>query len=250
MKMLFLFLSLISFHQYVLSQEVEGFVKDSSGKFLKDVEVGNTKTNEKGFFKTAPHKGYQTYKDGKAVLFFEKKGYASQAQVIDFTEKEIIVEMQEDNLQEISSIKTCGDIKNKNVVGNVFKLFVPRGAKKKNGFDVDYGYYSIGFVKTNQKQYLSGIYQLFPMGNPNPDWIKNSRTISFSRWQNDAGINGVSWFGETNDGEFWRYFAFNFLGSEIVEYKINSKEAKEYFDKIIDNGCIEIPNWVRDGKGK
>jgi hypothetical protein len=226
------------------SQEFQGFVKTDDDKPLKDVSVNAAKTDEKGFFETTAHKGFSTVQDGKGVLYFEKAGYISQSKTVDGSTGEILIKLREANPKDKLTIGNCGNLSGK-IVGNVLNLIVPKGSGKKSGFDVDYGYYTISFGKAENYQYLRGIYQMFPKSNPNPDWIKNSKNIEFKWWQNDSGITGVSWTGETVSGKFWRYFAFDFMGSEIVEYLVDSKEAADYFDRIIEGGCIKIPNWTK-----
>jgi hypothetical protein len=70
-------------------------------------------------------------------------------------------------------------------------------------------------------------------GFPSDDWIITSAETSSRSWRyGDA--EGLDLRGRSKEGKFWRYFGTYGIG---LSYKEASKEAADYFDRIMDSAC-------------
>lgn len=247
----FIFFSCIfsCFANLCFAQQIEGYVKTKDGKPIIDVSVNDERSDAKGFFKTEISTFLKT--DVKGVVLFTKEGFIPKAVAVELSAKNIEVVMDEDIPNERMKVATCGNLAGKKTVGGIYKVFVPKGAKKKSGFDIDYGYFYISFGKGKNKDLLDGMFYFSGSAKRPPnDEIINSKEIKVRVRENSSGILGSDWFGQTDDGNYWRYLGFDLDGGNKISYSVDSMEAANYFDRIIDNGCIKIPDWVKDAKAK
>lgn len=121
------------------------------------------------------------------------------------------------------------------LVGNRFKLKLPKGATLKKGRDIDYSDYAIGFGPKKKRVWLSGIYgPVATSGKVEADWLSASAEVSQRTWK-FADLEGTDAKGKLKNGNYWRYFGM--YGESISYYDVPS-DAAAYFDSIIDNLCF------------
>ncbi|MEP7273060.1 MAG: hypothetical protein ABI882_16290 [Acidobacteriota bacterium] len=116
------------------------------------------------------------------------------------------------------------------------QLLIPSGAREKRGRDIDYEDFSVAYGQGNDQQYLYGIWgPMASRGFPSDSWIVSSAEIAPRSWRfGDAG--GLDLRGRSKEGKFWRYFGTYGIG---LSYKEASKEAAEYFDRIMGSACYQ-----------
>ena len=134
------------------------------------------------------------------------------------------------------SLSACdSSSKSGKLLGDGFKLKLPKGAIVKKGRDVDYSDYAIGFGPKNNRVWLSGIYGPVATSGKAPDnWLSASAEVSQRTWK-FAELEGVDAKGKLKNGNYWRYFG---MFGESIRYYDVPKEAAAYFDGIIDNVCF------------
>ena len=71
------------------------------------------------------------------------------------------------------------------------------------------------------------------LGMPPEEWILNAKEFTERSYKNKGLFTDMR--GRANDGTYWRYIGA--LG-ESIEYSGLTEEAAKYFDKIIDNACM------------
>jgi hypothetical protein len=241
----------------LFAQGVSGHVKNSSGKPLEKVVVQplgrifGAVTNADGFYEV-PFK-IKGLKDGKdyelvysrkdIILVFDKIGYRPKVVNLDEAVSNLDVTLEKETSDETLIVQSCVDDTDKNIrsVGKYLRLSVPKKLKFKTGVDTDYIYYSIGFGEGKNKFWLNGgLGNLY--GSPYPPSFTlgaskeySFRTIIFAEKQ---GKIGLDWRGVTNDGVYWRWIGSAAL-FDAYHYETKSKEAAEFFDKILDNLCLQ-----------
>ena len=136
--------------------------------------------------------------------------------------------------QEVNEIAKC---KTSSITGTLgFSLIVrpPKNVKVKKGFDVDYGYYSIGYGPKKARDWLRGIYGPFPAGNVPENLTKGATDVTTRKWKSGR-VNGVDSRGKDAGGKYWRYLG---LWGEAIRYENASKESAKFFDGILDSICF------------
>lgn len=138
--------------------------------------------------------------------------------------------------QEAFSIPACGDTNPKKFVGERLRLTLSKDATLKKGWDIDYGYYYIGFGKKKERVWLSGIFGgMASSGEVSENWLKDSSEVTHRKWIFN-NVKGTDSAGRLANGNYWRYIG---TFGEAVEYYDVSKEAADYFDGILKDLCYE-----------
>src|SRR5262245_13176576 len=213
------------------ASELKGIVKTQAGEPLTDVFI---------FYGRAMRDITQTYNGGtfsipgqSKVIFFRRLGYHPLTKIIDsgVTNLEIVL-FNSQNLEIALPKCQAGESSGKRF-GHSIRLLVPEGAKSKEGFDVDYAYFSIGMRSSSRQVWLNGIYgPMATIGLPPEEWILNA--IEFSeRSYKDKGLFS-DMRGRAKDGTYWRYVGA--IGESIQYSGLTEQEAK-YFDTVIDTAC-------------
>ena len=133
------------------------------------------------------------------------------------------------------ALPACSIVKDKSArIGYSLGLPVPKGSDSHKGFDADYGYFSISYGSGKDCVWLEGIYgPMATPGIPPEEWILNAAEFTERSYKGKGLLADMR--GKSRDGTYWRYIGA--LG-EAIKYSGLTKEAAEYFDKIIDNACI------------
>lgn len=139
--------------------------------------------------------------------------------------------------QEKYNLPACKSVENENLIGDRFRIQVPKKAILKKGQDVDYSQYFIGFGKKRNRVWLSGIFgPLATSGKPTKDYTESSLEVMQKTWVFEGFEEGVDIKGKLKNGNYWRYFgAFG----EAIKYYDVSLEAANYFDSILDGICYQ-----------
>ena len=223
-------LSEMSFAQVVT---IQGFVKTEDGKPISGVYLnGFGKTDENGYFKMQSDVLIKYWK----ALIFDKKGYIPKVVVLDATNTNLNITLEEEKQTANWEIPNCSNTKPKRtrIIGEYLKLTIPKTMKYKSGFDVDYKYFSIGFGKGENKSWLlGGLGNMYAGVYPSAEKLLELKQYSYRRTS-----VGMDWRGVTKEGNYWRYFgAVSFF--ETYHYETKSQEAAEIFDKILDEICYQ-----------
>ena len=126
--------------------------------------------------------------------------------------------------------------KSKKFVGERLRLPLPKDASVKNGKDVDYHDYYIGYGDKNSRVWLSGIFgPNATSGEVSDKWLSVSSDVVRKTWT-FGEIRGVDVKGRLPTGNYWRYFGQ--FGESFKYYDV-SVEASAYFDRIIGQVCYQ-----------
>jgi hypothetical protein len=213
--------------------EIQGFVKTTEGKPIKDVYIkGFGKTDERGYFKIASDVLIRYWK----TLIFDKKGFVPKVVSLDTsnTNLSVILESEKDN--NVWEIPNCDYTKTNQsrIVGTYLKLIISKNMKFKSDVDADYIYYSIGFKKDGKGYWLrGGLGNLYGDVYPSGETLLGLQSYSYRRTS-----VGIDWRGITKEGKYWRYFGTPSV-FETYDYETDSKEAADMFDKILDGVCFQ-----------
>ena len=214
---------------FVNAQRLVGVVKTADGKPI-----------EKAWIRP----GYvtETDKDGKFVIekFTDKflivtmKSFRPLIKKLNGeTEIEVVLERESENGRLM--IPECAKKSDGKIVGENLKISVPKGFKGKKGNDVDYSAFSL-FPKNEQKYVLFGISGAnASSGYPRDEWINSTGKLNIRTITNGKREIGFDYFGQTNDGKYWRYVQ---IIDEYISYLVDTSERKEIFDKIIESACV------------
>ena len=136
--------------------------------------------------------------------------------------------------QEIWQISPCSDpVAKKKLLGERLRLPRPKGAPIRKAQDHDYAEFYLGFGKGNSRVWMNGIYGPNATGGSPSAKLLETEVIS-NRVSNVDGVSVVDIRGRKADGTYWR-----FLGTygERIQYTDVTKEAAEYFDRVLDVAC-------------
>ncbi len=215
-----------------LSAGLAGTVKSQSGEPVPDVFIFYSRsirdivqTDQNGAF-TLPYRS--------RVIFFRRAGYQPLTLIVDSATDRLDVVLNQSSTTEIA-LPVCSTVKDKGTrIGYSLGLLVPEGSASRAGFDVDYGYFSISYGSEKERVWLEGIYgPMASPGIPPEEWILNAAEFTERSYKGKGLLADMR--GKSRDGTYWRYIGA--LG-ESIQYSGLSKEAAEYFDKIIDNACV------------
>jgi hypothetical protein len=213
------------------ASELKGIVKTQAGEPLADVFI---------FYGRSMRDITQTYNGGifsipgqSKVIFFRRLGYHPLTKIVDSGVTNLEIVLFNSHNSEIALPKCQAGESSGKRIGDSFRLLVPEGAKSNEGFDVDYGYFSIVMRSSSRQVWLNGIYgPTATIGLPPEEWILNA--IEFSeRSYKDKGLFS-DMRGLAKDGAYWRYVGA--IGESIQYSGLTEQEAK-YFDTIIDTAC-------------
>lgn len=213
------------------SAELTGTVKSTSGTPLAGVFIfyGPSQreieeTNSQGFFSLPRH---------SRAVFFRRAGFRPFTKIVDESVTKLDIILEEATDSELI-LPVCSTVqKSEKRVGYDLILSVPKGAESHQGYDVDYGYFSIGFGPKENLIWLEGIYgPMATSGLPPETWILNAP--EFTERSYTGHPVGADVRGRSKTGTRWRYVGG--IGSSI-KYSDASEEAAAFFDKIIDGAC-------------
>jgi hypothetical protein len=228
-----LLILVIALHKPLKGQNgggLTGIVKSTSGQPLVGVRIYcradmETTTNEKGQFRL--------YDRGR-VIFLQHNGYRPVVLVSEGLKNEIEIVMEEAKQTEWL-IPPCGqELGGRQLRIARLRLQHPSGAQVKKGRDIDYEDFSIAYGQGNDQQYLYAIWgPMASHGFPPDSWISASVGFTSRSWRFGEAV-GMDVRGRSKEGKFWRYFGTYGIG---LSYKEASKEAADYFDRIMDSAC-------------
>jgi hypothetical protein len=213
--------------------ELTGTVKSISGKPLAGVFIFPNRslndiaeTDNNGFF-SLPRPG--------RVICFRRAGFRPLTKIVDETISTLDVVLEEVTATELG-LSDCSRVRNAGKrVGQSLRLPVPKGADSHEGFDVDHGYFSIGYISERNRIWLEGIYgPMATIGIPPEEWILEAK--EFTERSYTGAVTGADMRGRSKDGKYWRYIGG--LG-ESIKYSGVTEDIAAFFDKIIDNACIK-----------
>src|SRR5262245_16495933 len=214
------------------ASELKGIVKTQAGEPLADVFI---------FYGRSMRDFTQTYNGGtfsipghSKVIFFRRIGYHPFTKIIDsgVTNLEIVLFNSQNSETALPNCQ-AGESSGKRY-GDRFRLLVPDGAKSKEGFDADYGYFSIEMQSNGRQVWLEGIYgPMATLGLPPEDWILNAVEFSERQYKDQGLYSDIR--GRSKDGTYWRYIGA--IG-ESIQYSGLTEEEAKYFDTIIDTACL------------
>ena len=213
------------------ASELKGIVKTQAGEPLADVLI---------FYGRSMRDVTQTYNGGafsvpsqSKVIFFRRLGYRPLTKIIDSAVTKLEIVMADAQISEIALPACQTDKSSGKRIGRSFRLLVPEGATSNEGFDVDYGYFSIGMRSSNRRIWLEGVYgPMATVGLPPEEWILNAVEFSERSYKDKGLFSDVR--GLAKDGKHWRYIGA--IGESIQYSGLTEQEAK-YFDAIIDTAC-------------
>ena len=234
LRLSFLLLLALAPLQPIITQDrrqVTARVKSSSGHPLQGVRVfcrsdRETETDQNGLFSLANARG---------VVFLQHLGYRPLALLADSVQNGVDIVMDEAKQTEWL-IPSCAQhlVGHKIMVARL-QLLVPLGARLELGGDVDYQDFSASHARGDSKRFLYGIWgPMASTGFPRDEWIISSTEFALRSWRfGDA--SGVEMRGQSKGGKFWRYFGTYGIA---ISYENASKEASDYFDRIIGSACV------------
>jgi hypothetical protein len=214
---------------FVNAQRLTGIVKTSDGKPIEKAWIRPGFVNE-------------TDKDGKFViekfsekfLIITKESFRPLIKKLNGeTEVEIVLERESENGRLM--ISECTKKSGGKIVGANLKISVPKGFNSKKGNDVDYSAFTL-FPKNDQKYVLFGISGgNASSGFPRDEWINSTDKLNIRTVTNGKREIGFDYYGQTNDGKYWRYLQ---IVDEYISFMVDTTERKDVFDKIIESACI------------
>lgn len=225
----------INFYCQTQMSQLEGTVRNSEGKPIKDVTILRLgKSDENGHFLLR----YDFLRYWKAILFIAP-GYKPKAVPIDLDKPkfDVVLELEE----ELKTYKfpKCGDSVPNGFrrIGQYLKLTVPKRYKFKTGIDTDYRYFIVGVGNEGHRHWMRGGFgPMYANSYPSGDDVLELSIYSYRKT-----TTGTDWRGVTKNGQYWRY-----LGSgrpfETYSYKTDSKNAADAFDTILDSACLDDSN--------
>jgi hypothetical protein len=225
---------------FAQTAEFQGFVKTAEGQPIENVYIEDgdiftaPKTDEKGFFKLSSK---VLISDIKSVVF-DKKGFVPKIVLLSPAERNLNITLEPEKSGDFRDMPTCKFARSNqnNVVGQYLKLTVPKKLKIKSGVDTDYIYYSIGFTENKKTYWLNGGRgNLYGSLYPSDELRSELQNYTYRRTS-----VGIDWRGTTKAGKHWRYFGAS-SAFESYYYTTESKEAADFFDKILDGVCFQ-PN--------
>ncbi len=105
----------------------------------------------------------------------------------------------------------------------------------KEGRDIDYSDYAVGFGPKKSRVWLQGIYGPVATSGKAPEgWLSASVEVTRRTWR-FADLEGVDVKGKLANGNYWRYFG---QYGESVRYYDVPADAAAYFDGLLNNVCF------------
>ena len=211
--------------------ELTGTVKSISGKPLAGVFIfPNRSLND--IVETDNKGGFSLPRHGK-VICFRGVGVRPLTRIVDETISTLDVVLEEAAATQLGLPDCSRERIPGKYLGQSLRLPIPQGAEFHEGFDVDYGYFSIGYISEKNRIWIEGIYgTMATIGIPPEEWILEAKEFT-ERSYTGAGT-GADIRGRTKDGKYWRYIGG--LG-ESIEYSGVTEDGAAFFDKIIDSAC-------------
>lgn len=237
--LIFIILVALVFNGLGQVKELKGLVKDVDGKPLERVKLYHpnfTETDANGEF---------SFNGNYNTLFLFKENYKPKLIEVDLT-KPVIIVLEEDNNPIQLNIKECSQNQAKKRGWFDFIVEVPKGYKKKQGSDIDYGYFNLYKKKDKNKVSIKGMSgSLAGSVIPNKELLKKTKEINIrSIYNNNYSFAvGFDFWGTTKDGIYWR--KIRFFDDDHIYYSVKSEETKNEFDEIINNSCSNLARYKK-----
>lgn len=216
--------------------ELTGRVTTKAGAPLAGVLVfgqcrGFAETDREGRYKLrAP-----SMKDCGDLVFFTHAGHRPALMRVAPTDAELNVTLEEPPDSEWLRLRQCpGGRDSVRRVGFFLRLPVPRGAKLKEGRDIDYTFYIVRLGEKEKGVFVHGISgPQATYGFPSDRLVLDAQEYTLRPWKfGDA--EGVDVRGRAQDGTRWRYFG---TYGEAVTYEGQGAEDAAALDAVIDGVC-------------
>lgn len=135
------------------------------------------------------------------------------------------------------SLPACKDSESGKFVGERFRLVLPKTVILKQGHDIDYQNYWVGFGKGKGLVWMHGGFgPTWSSGKPTSGWLESTGVLESRSWVFEKNSSkGVDIKGRLANGNYSRFIG---MPGETVEYCDVPKDAAEYFDRILDSICF------------
>jgi hypothetical protein len=161
-----------------------------------------------------------------SAVRFSHDGYRPKTKLLTTPDPTITLSKASD---EAWAIPNC--VGKPQMQGFLMGLFIPKGAKLRSGSDIDYVISTVAF---KQHRMRLGFGFNWSSGFPFPSQLHNMREMSERDVIFDRESRGAEYRGIRTDGTYFRFIG---KPGETIQYDKASKEAAEYFDRILDTLC-------------
>jgi hypothetical protein len=247
MKLIFLFIAIISLSSRGTATEISGVVKSEDGKPLSGVQILTyapagpadilgmhvTTSTQRYEVSTKPDGSFSIPSHGQLV-YFHRADLRPLTKIVDLATKRIEV-MMEEVTRTLWKVPACSATNKSNRVGVGFMVTVPENVmvKKDDGRFEDGGYL-FGYRRGKQVEVLINWWGSTSL-EPEDKYLLESREFSQRMW-----VSGEKWGyefrGTMLDGKAWRRIA---IRNGAITYQGNTKEAAKVFDWMIDEMCFD-----------
>lgn len=244
MKTNFLILGcMVCFSVTNFSTELTGIVRSPNGKPLPGISIysrlsseivpGDDLGDQPFRTRTDSNGSFRLTKFGR-VIFFRGRGFTPYARILTTSESEIAVVLSESTRSSWTP-NTCDASKSKTpYLGTVLKIPLSSDALVEKSRSPDALYSGIKFGQAPNMYWLD-LWYTSSNGFPDEKYVLESasftsRVLIMWKWE------ALEMRGILRGGKYWRYIDW---GQETISYFDVSKEAAGYFDKMIDNLCLD-----------
>jgi hypothetical protein len=222
--------------------QLTGTVKSKSGNALKNVRVYSraesqfaaldnflTTTDEQGRFKLLTH--------GK-IVFFRFLGFQPLVKILEGNPAhiDVVLESTQDSAWQIPACPSEFDPEAYIGMGKLgYKLLLPSAAPTSKSKDSQDFYYTVFYRQQPNEETLTYYWNWTALGFPKEELILSSGEFSIRSFSHGK-YGGLDVSGRAKNGKRWRFVGID--GTEI-SYEHVSKEAADYFDRIINGMCVK-----------
>ncbi len=230
-------------------EHVNGVVRSISGEPLADALVCSsswwcTKTTREGRYSLEIQSGF------RGLLRISLDG--CKPALVSISGADIDVVLDKAMPEQISwTVPTCPLERRKHgkYYGGRLKVFVPADAKVVQGNDVDYWSLSVGYGPDDMRRewlrigggptWSSGFPSKADLEGLTDVVDRNLVITTQSHLMSEVPfLDGIDVRGRTKTGAYYRHTGNAF---ETIGYRVMTKNAADYFDRIIDSLCSDLP---------
>jgi len=208
-------------------------VRSTVGEAVMDVSVRDL-TGCSGYGKTTSNGTLLLSDCQHMVLLLTRKGYRPAVQVVDagVVDRNLVVTLEPDNGTGWTA-PVCGR-PGPGVPMKTIELKPPRGVRFKRFGDVDFSGYKIDFQEGKHADNLVSMSGTHASdGSPSSFWMMGLTQFE-ARSFHCGEFDGIDIRGFSPDGKQSRWVGYFY---SFVEYSRVSKEAADFFDRIISQAC-------------
>ena len=217
------------------SSQISGTVVSKLGEPISGVRIRGRADNQYTLATTDEKGNFDILQPGK-IIFLQALGYRPVVLVLNKPITHINVEMEEASISEFK-VPTCLlPEHSRDYIGHAFMLRPPQGAITVAGKGSGDLSHTIYYQSAQNSESLVYYWSSTALGIPDDDWILGAKNFSIHSFRFGQYF-GIDIRGISKDGKHWRFLG-DFGGMEI-SYRNASKEAADYFDKIIGSLCLQ-----------